>query len=164
MNEDQLIQALTKIVDRKMLQEIRETVVFKNEDDNYELYGKYIISHEGEDFKISTSSSDTLGIFSNIKSAVTYVTYDLRCMIYESNRVQELDSKLTGLEVAIKIHEKLYKKSKDAENKLIYLCKLQEDRLKKKATLDELNRYIRTSYDWQIRKFTRQAAKTNQSR
>lgn len=164
MNEDQLVQALTKIVDKRMLQDIREHVVFKNEDGAYELYGRYIISQEGENFKISTVGDNVLGTFGNIKNAVTYVTYDIRCMLYESNRVLELDNKLIGLEVAMQMHEKLYKKSKDTESKLIYLCKLQEDKLKRKQTVEELNSFIRLSYDWQMRKFKREAAKTHHPR
>lgn len=164
MNDDQLLQALSKIVDKKTLQEIQNKVVFKSSENQYELYGRYVISQQDQNYIISTSSDNTLGIFGSIKSAVAYITYDLRCMIHESKRVLELDSRLTGLEVAIQIHERLYNKSKDFEHKLIYLSKLQEDKLKRKQTLHELNSFVRSAYDWQMRKFKQQATKTHQTR
>lgn len=164
MNEHQLLQAISKIVNDKLLQEIRESVVFKNDDGDYELYGRYIIKQDGNNFRISTMSDTILGTFSSIKNAVTYVTYDLRCMVYEANRIRDLDNTLIGLEVATEMHEKLYKNSKNSESKLIYLCKLQEDKLKRKKTIEELTQFTRLSYNWQMSKFKREATKTNQLR
>ena len=70
-----------------------------------------------------------------------------------ANRVIDLDMSLSSVEVHIAIHSNLFKKSKKTEDKLIYLAKLNQDRLQKKAMIDELNRYIQNSYVWQQKRF-----------
>ncbi len=60
---------------------------------------------------------------------------------------------LSSVEVHIAIHSNLLKKAKKTEDKLIYLAKLNQDRLQKKAMSEELNQYIRNSYVWQQKRF-----------
>jgi hypothetical protein len=47
----------------------------------------------------------------------------------------------------------LFTKAKKSDDKLIFLAKLNEDKLKKKAVIEELAQYISNSNNWQQRQF-----------
>jgi hypothetical protein len=49
----------------------------------------------------------------------------------------------------------LYKKAKTPDDKLIYLAKLNEDRLRKKSVIKELEEYVSESNIWQSKRFNR---------
>ena len=51
------------------------------------------------------------------------------------------------------IHQKLFKKTKDTDTKLIYLAKLNEDKYKKHQMTDELNSYLHESDKWQQKSY-----------
>ena len=70
-----------------------------------------------------------------------------------ADRVINLDMHLSSLEVHISIHSKLFKKAKKTEDKLIYLAKLNQDKLQKSAMSEELSKYIQDSYNWQQKRF-----------
>jgi hypothetical protein len=53
------------------------------------------------------------------------------------------------------LHTKIFKNSKNSEDKLIFLAKLNEDKLKKKTVTDELYGYINDSKQWQTKRFDR---------
>ena len=59
------------------------------------------------------------------------------------------------MEVDLAIHKKMVKNTKDSNNKWIYIIKLQEDTLKKKMMLREINSYINTSKTIQAQKFSK---------
>jgi len=67
--------------------------------------------------------------------------------------VIDLDMSLSSVEVHIAIHSKLFKKAKKTEDKLIYLAKLNQDKLQKSAMSEELSKYIQDSYNWQQKRF-----------
>jgi hypothetical protein len=57
--------------------------------------------------------------------------------------------------VDIHIHQSLYKKANKPDDKLIYLAKLNEDRLRKKSVIKELEDYVSESNIWQSKRFNR---------
>jgi hypothetical protein len=61
---------------------------------------------------------------------------------------------LSSVEVHITIHSRLFKKAKKTEDKLIYLAKLNQDKLQQKAMSEELSKYIQDSYVWQQKRFS----------
>jgi hypothetical protein len=75
--------------------------------------------------------------------------------MYEARRIAELDNKLVSIDVDINIHQNLFKKSKITDDKLMYLAKLNEDRIKKKNIVRELENYVSDSNLWQKRRFNR---------
>lgn len=159
MNEDQLFAALTKLVNKDMIRQLQRTVVFKNDAGDYELYGQYVISEHKNGFCIKRTNDKVEGVFGSIKNAITWVNYDHRNKVYESKRVKDLDSALSGLEVSIQLHERMYKKSKTADAKMLFLTKLQEDKLKKKQITRELDSLIQYSNVQQMKRFKKEAEK-----
>ena len=159
MTDDQLFNALTRIVSHPELQRLKETSVIQNENGDYELFGKYTVSKESNGYAITRLNDDDPLVFGSLQNAVTWATLDNQVRVYDSNRVYELDHKLSSLEVEAEIHFKRYKNSKDGDTKLLYLSKLQEDRIKKKQVSHELQSYVRTTREWQMKKFRKETAK-----
>ena len=71
----------------------------------------------------------------------------------EAGKVLELDLKLSSNDLNIQIHKKLAKKAKNAESKLIYTIKWEEDSRKKRLLTEELQTFINKSRYIQNRKF-----------
>lgn len=160
MTEEQLFHNLKKIISAPNLATLIDTVVIKNEDGSYELFGKYLISHTKDGYEVTKNNcgNDPL-IFGFLQNAVTWATLDKRNKIHESNRVLSLDQRLSGLDVSTQQHARLYKSSKDIDAKMLYLTKLQEDRLHKRAISDELRSYVDSSKEWQLSRFKKETAK-----
>ena len=133
-----------------------ELIIFQNEIGDYELFNSYNI-HKTTDkeFIVSLKHTHTEIVFYTLKNAVTWCVYDKRNMLYEANRIIELDTRLDGIEVDISIHQNLFKKAKDEDNKLIFLSKLSDDRIKKRTYTEELNGYANESKRWQTNRFNR---------
>jgi hypothetical protein len=72
----------------------------------------------------------------------------------DSKRIQDLDNRLTSIESSIAIHQNLSKKTKDIENKLIYLAKLGEEKIQRSVITEELDRYVTESKYWQAKRFS----------
>ena len=65
---------------------------------------------------------------------------------------------MSSIDAAIIVHQRLAKKSKKLEEKLIYLAKLGEEKLEKKQILEELDGYVETSKIWQTKQFNMKSA------
>jgi hypothetical protein len=106
-----------------------------------------------DEYEVTVNSFDTNKTFYTLKHAVAWCTFDKRNRIVDSNRIYDLDKKVAGLESTIQGHQKLIKNSKNMDDKLIYLAKLGEEKMKKRQIYDELGRYIATSKSWQTNRF-----------
>jgi hypothetical protein len=60
---------------------------------------------------------------------------------------------ISGLDANIVVHKHLISRSKDLENKLIYIAKMSEEQAKKKHMVEEMSSFITESKTWQTRKF-----------
>ena len=144
-----------KFLERE-LPTIKDVVVFADDDGTYELFGKYkIYPVRGGYYKVSIYNTDTTHEFANVKNAVTWCTFDNVKKYHEANSIKDLDFRLCSMEVDIAIHQKMASKTKDKNNRWIYITKYEEDVLKKKQMLKELNSYINTSRMIQAQKFNK---------
>ena len=100
----------------------------------------------------------TTHTFNELKNAVAWCTFDKRNMLYQADRILKLDNLLAGLEVDISLHTKIFKNTKNTDDKLIFLAKLSEDKIKKKKITDELYTYVSDSKRWQTKRFDRKPA------
>ena len=149
---------LEKILDPNTIKKIKDIIILKNEETgNYEIYGDYTVQKRNDIVCVTKTTSDVTYLFGSVKHAITWIILDKRNKIMEANRILDLDTKLAGVETDIFIHRKLEKKSKDPDDKFLYLTKLQEDKLKKKRLQLEMESQIDSVYSWQIRKFEEQA-------
>lgn len=145
---------------KELKSKIDDLLVVHEDDGSYFLFGKYKIIPDnlGNYNLIDVQDQVFVHGFSTLKTAVTYCVFDKNKQYKELKRIIELDSLLGGIDVAISQHEKLAEKTHD-EYKSVYLAKLIEGKLKKRAMTQEINSYINISKHWQSRKF-----KENQAR
>jgi hypothetical protein len=93
------------------------------DDNNHILFGKYAITKENNSYIIRMDDDDKERTFSTLKTAVTWCVFNER------------------------------KKTKDEKFKFVYISKIEEDNMKKKILLKQLNRFINISKAWQDKKF-----------
>jgi hypothetical protein len=150
---------ITDSIERTLLQMINSNDIKKlqsflitEEAGKYHLFNDYVIEKQDDNVLVSVNRQSTSQLFSNIKNAVAWCIFNKRNKYYEATRIVELDRRLVGLEMDIKIHKKLFLKSKE-EMKLLYFDKLTEDKLKKTHLTEYLNSYIVESTRWQRKRF-----------
>lgn len=145
---------IEKFVSQQLLENLQDIVIYQENDGSYKLFNAYSISKNSDKEYIVTGNS-TGAKFYVLKNAVSWCIFDKRNKMYEARRIAELDNKLVSIEVDINIHQNLFKKSKMTDDKLMYLAKLNEDRIKKKNIIRELENYVSDSNLWQKRRFNR---------
>jgi len=145
---------IEKFVNKELLENLQDIVIYQEDDGSYKLFNAYSIARNAQKEYIVTGNS-TGAKFYVLKNAVSWCIFDKRNKMYEARRIAELDNKLVSIEVDINIHQNLFKKSKITDDKLMYLAKLNEDRIKKKNIVRELENYVSDSNLWQKRRFNR---------
>ncbi len=144
---------LKKVIHEDTINNLADLSVFKDQDGSYHLFDKYVIRRVNDEYEVTMYSVDTKKIFYTLKHAVAWCTYDKRNKIVDSNRIYDLDKIVAGLESTIQGHQKLIKSAKNMDDKLIYLAKLGEEKMKKRRIYDELGRYVAISKTWQNNRF-----------
>jgi hypothetical protein len=145
---------LEKLMQTEFVGQLEDVIIFQNPDNSYELFNTYHINKNNNDeYIVKMHTTFTTHNFNTLKHAVAWCTFDKRNMLYQSNRILKLDNLLAGLEVDISLHTKMFKNAKNTEDRLIFLSKLSEDKLKKRQITDELYTYINDSKRWQTKRF-----------
>ena len=145
---------LEKLMKTDFLGQLEDVIIFQNPDNSYELFNTYhIVKNNNNEYIVKMHTTFTSHNFNTLKHAVAWCTFDKRNMLYQANRILKLDNLLAGLEVDISLHTKLFKKSKNTDDRLIFLSKLSEDKLKKRRITEELYTYINDSKRWQNDRF-----------
>jgi hypothetical protein len=143
------------MITKDVANRIFDLLIVREDDGSYILFAKYIISPTIDGlFRVSDKDDRSVySEFSSLKYAVTWCVFNNNKKYKEVRRIQELDDLISSLDVVIAQHQKLANKYYDTDDKFIYLAKLNENRLKKKQALVELNEYILISKYWQRKKF-----------
>ena len=145
---------LEKLMKTDFVGQLEDVIIFQNPDNSYELFNTYHINkNDNNEYVVKMHTTFTSHNFNTLKHAVAWCTFDKRNLLYQSNRILKLDSLLAGLEVDISLHTKLFKKAKTSDDRLIFLSKLSEDKLKKRQITEELYTYINDSKRWQNNRF-----------
>jgi hypothetical protein len=144
---------LKKVIPEETINNLADLSVCRDQDGSYHLFDKYVIKRVNDEYQVTVKSFDTTKTFYTLKHAVAWCTYDKRNRIVDSERIYDLDKKVAGLESIIQGHQKLIKSAKNMDDKLIYLAKLGEEKMKKRQLYSELGRYIATSKSWQNNRF-----------
>lgn len=154
INEAEIERKLYTVLSKTKFQDIENLTILPGNDGSYQVFGRYsIIKQDQNNIIVKLLNGDTVNSFYNMKSAICWCVFDRRGLYMSANRILALDNKLSGLDVSIAIHTKLVNNAKEMTNKLIYLAKLNEEKLQKREMTDELNRYINDSYNWQQKQF-----------
>ena len=154
MTDERIINKITSFLKNELTFNVGDIVIFKNDNNSYELFNKYIIEQYTSDtYRVRCQFNSVEKTFSSIKSAVTWCIFDQRGKFAECNRIEELDRLLQGIDVSISLYKKFINKKSDVGNKLIYMAKLSEYYHKKKSMNGEMTKFIAISKQWQEQKF-----------
>jgi hypothetical protein len=146
---------LDNMISTSEFAKLQDVVIFQDTDGTYSLFNKYHIKKKDvNNVTVSLNNGDDVNSFFSMKNAVCWCVLDKIGKYNLANRVIDLDMHLSSVEVHISIHSKLFKKAKKTEDKLIYLAKLNQDKLQQKAMTEELSKYIQDSYIWQQKRFS----------
>lgn len=150
---DRLVEKINQFLYRELFHKMGDIAIFKYEDGTYELFNKYYIVEKNGYYVIQPKSSDDEKNFSSLRNAVTWCSFDNRNKFSQANRIEYLDTMISGMDANIVVHKNLISRAKDIENKLIYIAKMSEEQAKKKQMVEEMSSFINESKNWQTRKF-----------
>jgi hypothetical protein len=157
MISDKLLHKFTKTISNKEMEKLSELSILQGPDGSYFLFNQYAIRKNNDYYVVEKDSIAGAKSFNLLKNAVSWCTFDKRNSIYESNRILDLDNRLASVDSEIQLHQKLVKKSKNLEEKLIYLAKLGEEKMERKQIIEELAGYVNSSRIWQEKRFNKSA-------
>jgi len=141
---------------------IHDLLILKDDENNYHLFGKYVISFQDEVYVVTVLDEDYTDTytFSSLKHAVTWCVFEKNKKLKEIKRLVELDNFISSLDVNIAQHKRLVRDpSKSIQLRHIYMAKLYEEKLKKQAALRELHEYVTISKHLQTKKFVENVGK-----
>lgn len=159
MNKNQL-KKIENVLSN-VLPKVLKTIIYDDEDGNYIVYDHYIVRQESNYFMVNTLSD---GIkprrFSKIKNAIAWVILWDKHRVYEANRIEQLDTSLSALEVE-KILSLRMQKKKGMDSYLIHLIKYNEAVRKQKQFTAELDKYITMANRSQLQGFENELKRTS---
>jgi hypothetical protein len=159
INEPKTFDILNKILNKEKMSVLERKMIFQDDDGSYNLFGTYIIRKANMGYMVEKKHTHTEHLFMDLKNAVTWSTLD-KCQNYnDSARVLYLDKLLSGTIQNMITHENLCKKTQDIEKRILYLNKINEDKIKKHSISKEMNIYTEKCKAWQYRQFELNSSK-----
>lgn len=146
-----VVAKLNKFFDIELRSDIKDILITCDKNGRYSLFGEYTIIPNNGYFDVR--SQNVRENFSTIKNAIAYVTLHHAGKYFEAKRMCYLDLSLCSINVDIEVHRNLLKKKIDDNSKLIYTIKIQEDTIKKRNIIKEIQSYINSSITIQMTRF-----------
>jgi len=140
--------------------ETMDVMLLPVDSDKYILFGKYIISKVDNYYSVKNDSIEKT--FNTLKTAITWCVFKEKNKTVECRKIEELDFKLSSLEIDLTQKRKILNNMTDENFKTVYIIKIEEDNIKKSFLLKQLNRFINISKGWQSKSFDK--AKTRNKR
>lgn len=150
---NKIVAKVSEFLAKEFHNKVGEIAIFQHEDGTYEFFNKYYIKEDSTGYQVSFKYSSTVKLFNSLKNAVTWCIFENRNKFGKAQRIEHIDKMICSTDLNIQIHKRLIHKSKDLENKLIYIAKLNEDQIKRKSYIREMTDYINESKYWQTQKF-----------
>ena len=132
---------------------INDLLFLKQEDGSYHLFGQYLVTRDNNLYVVHYLKDPDLTPvkFSQLKYAVTWCVFHKNKKYKDLPKIAELDETLDSLQAVIQNHKRLSERNN--ENKLIYLAKLGENKLKRKQAQKSMDYYVNYSKYWQDKTF-----------
>jgi len=154
ITEQELERKLTKIISYKERKNIESISIFEISKNRYSVFGKYyIVKKSKSNIEVKQLNGELVHSFFSMRNAICWCIYDLRGKYMSANRVIALDRNISNEEAQIVVHKGLFNRAKNTDDKLIFLAKLNEEKLKRSQMHSELEDYIAESNFWQQQKF-----------
>ena len=142
MRQQNIIDRRLEQVIMAVLPDLLPNLIIDTEDGGWILYGRYTIYKTNDGmYRVNTvGNMMTSKFFNKLRNAASWVVLYQQNKISDANRVHELDTIIAGLDVESQQHRRL-KNSRDTSQYLIQLTKLNEDSLKQKQFIAEIDKY-----------------------
>lgn len=146
---------LDQFFTREINADLKDVLISCDRFGKYSLFGKYtIVPTNDEYYKVTMLGSESSYEFALLKNALTWCVFSNSSKQREASKIQLLDMKLCGIDVDLAVHRRKLKLATDSFAKDIYIIKVQEDTIKRKQIVAEINSYINNSRQIQVKKFT----------
>jgi hypothetical protein len=155
MLSEKLIRKIERVIPKDQIKSLQDIVVYQDPDGTYQLFETYSIEKIDSTYVVSSNSLSKNLTFSVLKNAVTWCTYDKRNKILDANTIVDLDHRLSRIDSDITIRQAMAKKAKNPDDKLIFIAKIGEDKLRRKQMVEQLDGYIRESRNWQTNRLSK---------
>lgn len=154
MTETEIERKLNRIISYKEMTDLQAISIFELSPNYYSVFGKYYVKKKSKTaVEVIQLNNEKIHTFFSMRNAICWCINDLRGKYLSANRVITLDRNISNEEAQISVHKALFKKAKNTDDKLIFLAKLNEEKLKRSQFLTELEAYIAESNYWQQGKF-----------
>lgn len=158
MNDTDLFQSLNKIVDKKLLNDLKGSVVLQN-GNTICMFEKYLLKNVRGGCVLTRLTDDLTIDFSSTKYAATWATFDNKSNVSYCERILFLDKLIIGLVFDQTLYEKYSKKAGSKDKQLTYHIKLFETKLKKRQLLNELEDFSNRAKRFQLSQFEQSSYK-----
>ena len=154
MTETEIEKKFNKIIGSAELSTLQTVSIFEVDKNHYILFNKYSVKKLAQTrIEVKFLYGDIVHNFFNIRNAICWCINDIRGKYSAATRIIALDKGISNEEVQIDVHKNLFRKAKTTDDKLIFLAKLNEEKLKRRDMYRELESYISESDYWQQKKF-----------
>jgi hypothetical protein len=154
ITETEIERKLNRIISYREMNDLQSISIFELSPNYYSVFGKYYINKKSKtSVEVLELNGELVHTFFSMRNAICWCINDLRGKYISANRVITLDKNISNEEAQIAVHKLLFKKAKNTDDKLIFLAKLNEEKLKRSKMMGELESYIIESNYWQQSKF-----------
>ena len=153
IDENKLLKKMSKIIRDSDIKAIADVLIERYDNGVYHLFEKYQIKKIKGVYVIDCLTRTDELYFYALKNAVAWCIFDKQVNVSTAKRILVLDKGLVGADSNIQLHRTLVRKTKKTEDKLIYLAKMGEEKLKREQMATELASYLAESKRWQMKKF-----------
>jgi hypothetical protein len=132
----------------KELDKVKDLFIIQLSENSYMLFNKFIITKEKRLYVIKNLGNSHIVKFYQLKHATTWCIFENFKLYNEALDIENLDRKIENHTASMEYHKKLSQKTKDPQQKILYLIKLNEDIFLKKACVEEMEKHINISKYW----------------
>lgn len=155
MITDKIFKKIERVIQKDQIRSLEDIIVYQDENGIYQLFETYSIEKVDSLYVVSGNKMTKNLSFAVLKNAVTWCTYDKRNRIIDAKKIFELDQQLSRIDSDIIIRQSMIHRTKIADEKLIYIAKLGEDKIRRKHMVKQLDDYIQESKNWQFRRLSK---------
>lgn len=154
MTDGEIEKRFQKILNANDIKKLESISIFELAKNSYVVFGKYFVTKKSKsNVEVAYHNKEVIYSFSSMKNAICWCIFDMRGKFLDANRIISLDRNIVNEQVQIEIHKKMFSKAKTLEEKLIFLAKLNEEKIKRSQMLNQLSDYIIQSDYWQQLKY-----------
>lgn len=137
----------------KELHSLKDILILRHNTNQYFLFDKYEITACKNQYLVELSDIYRTETFNYLPCAVTWCLYHFNKKHSALKRIQQLDNRLTSLDLSIKIHNRMLSEKRSTDDICVLETKLEDELLKKERLQRELHILIDASKRWQLKKF-----------